>query len=213
MSDVVKIKLKGKKIKAISAQEEKAQKGIVEIDDEEAAVKKLQKEYEKGFNDGYQQGANETQAQYEEFIIQKNEEFYSILKEFESKIEEYENSFSEIVIKIAGRIAQKILKREIETESIVKETIGDALSQVIAAQNIVIKINPDDLTLIETEGDLTHDSRFNKIRFEPDKSIEKGGCIIETEIGNVDARINSQLEEILKQLELKFVNKKEDDVS
>lgn len=213
MSDVIKIKLKGQKVKVATTSDPREKAGVVEMNDEETTRKKMEMEYERGYNDGYARGSEETEAKYEELLYRKNEEFYGILKEFEAKIEEYENSFTELVIKLAGRISRKILKREINSESVVEQIIGDALSQVIAARNIMIKVNPNDLELIDSKGELKNHVQFSKIRFEPDNSIEKGGCVIETEIGNVDARINTQIEEIVRQLELKFVNRKEDDIS
>ena len=208
MSDVIKINLKGKKVKAVLTPEEGAKNSVVEIEDEESVSKKLQIEYERGFNEGYARGAEETESRYVEILDEKNQEFYSILKAFEEKIEEYENSFSEIVIKLAGRIAKKIIKREVESEPIIKEIIDDALSQVIAADKIIIRVNPDDYDLLESEENHHKEIRFNKIKFESDASIEKGGCIVETEIGNVDARISSQITEITKKLEQKFVKQK-----
>ncbi len=211
MSDIIKIKLGNKKVKAVLSTEMDGTKGVVEVDDEETSQKKLQMEYERGFNDGYKQGAEEVENKYEQLIIEKNEEFYEILKKFEEKIEEYENAFTETVIKLASVISKKILKREIENESIIEQTISEALGQVIAADNIIVKINPDDLHLIESESGSERNLKFSKIRFETDPAIEKGGCFVETEIGNVDARINAQLDEIIKHLELSFVKNKEDD--
>ncbi|MBZ0199159.1 MAG: hypothetical protein K8H86_04775 [Ignavibacteriaceae bacterium] len=40
------------------------------------------------------------------------------------------------------------------------------------------------------------------MKFEPDDTLDMGGCFIETEIGNVDARLSTQINEIKKQLEL-----------
>ncbi len=212
MSDVIKIKLGGnKKVKAVLTTEPEENNGVVEIDDEETTQKKLQREYEKGFNDGYEKGSRDTEEKYEELLFEKNAEFYGILKEFETRITEYEESFAEIVIRLSALISQKILKREIENESIILQTISEALSQVIAAKNIMVKVNPEDLSLIENDKEKSKDLRFSKIRFEPDPTIERGGCIVETEIGNVDARIDAQLNEIIKQLELSFLKNKDDD--
>jgi flagellar assembly protein FliH len=54
---------------------------------------------------------------------------------------------------------------------------------------------------------LIHGSSFNKIKIEPDACIEQGGCLIETEIGSVDARISTQLSEMQKQLEDSLIKK------
>ena len=45
------------------------------------------------------------------------------------------------------------------------------------------------------------DDSFARIKFEPDERIDKGGCFVETEIGNVDARISTQLNELKRQFD------------
>jgi flagellar biosynthesis/type III secretory pathway protein FliH len=47
---------------------------------------------------------------------------------------------------------------------------------------------------------------FSKIKFEQDDRIELGGCFIESEIGNADGRISSQLNELKRKLELGLDN-------
>ena len=37
---------------------------------------------------------------------------------------------------------------------------------------------------------------MKSITFKEDSSVERGGCIIETDFGQIDARISSQLHEI-----------------
>ncbi len=213
MSDVIKLNLKGKKIRKVMTNEPETENAIVEINDEATIEKKLQNEYQRGFAEGYSKGSEETEKKYENLLYEKNEEFYSILKEFEEKIKEYEKSFAEIVIKLAEIIASKILKREIEQKNIIDKTLNEALTQVIAANNIVIKINPEDIKLLEKDGQINKAMKFSKITFEADDTIDKGGCIVETEIGNVDARIDAQLSEIIKALEINFLNDNEDDTN
>jgi flagellar biosynthesis/type III secretory pathway protein FliH len=47
---------------------------------------------------------------------------------------------------------------------------------------------------------------FSKIKFEKDDRIELGGCFVESEIGNADGRISSQLNELKRKLESGFSN-------
>ena len=90
----------------------------------------------------------------------------------------------------------------------------DALTQVVSSNKIIVRINPEDIKLLEAENDsIGGQPAFSKIRFESDTSIEKGGCFVETELGNIDARISSQLNEIIKQLELYFVKEDEENAS
>ena len=78
----------------------------------------------------------------------------------------------------------------------------------MGANEIRLKLNPADIEeLNETTKNLIHSGSFNKIKIEPDERIELGGCLIETEIGNVDSRISTQLNEMQRQLEDSLIKK------
>ncbi|GEM_PF-2391865 len=208
MSDFVKINIKKKKPVKASMIESSSKKngGFLEESDEMALSKKLENEYKRGFNDGFQSGVEETEAKYDQLLLEKNEEFYNILTEMENQFAEYEQAFAKIVIETSGNIASKILKKEISERSIIRETLGEALTQVIASDKILVRINPRDKEILEANEDgIGNNPAFTKIRFEADSSVEPGGCCVETELGNIDARISSQLNEVIKQLELKFL--------
>jgi len=80
--------------------------------------------------------------------------------------------------------------------------LKDAIKKVIGANNVIVKLNPDDFKTLDSTSDEPFSiNSFDKIKFEQDDRIEPGGCFIETEIGSVDARISSQCNEIRKQLE------------
>ncbi len=214
MSDIVKVNIKKKKqVKAsMIAPSSKKNGGFYEESDELTLAAKLQNEYQRGFNEGFQKGIEETEEKYDQLLLEKNEEFYNILTEIENRFMDYEQAFTKVVIETSANIASKILKKEISDKSIIQETLGEALTQVIASDKIVVRINPRDKEILEANEDSIGSSpEFAKIRFEPDPSVEPGGCFVETELGNIDARISSQLNEIIKQLELKFI--KEDNLA
>ena len=73
-------------------------------------------------------------------------------------------------------------------------------------------MNSDELEIIEkTSREKMNKIGISRIRFEASEGIQKGGCLIETEIGNLDARINSQINEITKALESELTNNLEYD--
>ena len=63
------------------------------------------------------------------------------------------------------------------------------------------KLNPEDYRLIEQTKDVINIELFSKIKFEESENIENGGCFIQTEIGDIDARISVQLSELKKELD------------
>jgi len=72
---------------------------------------------------------------------------------------------------------------------------------------VIIKINPADFSVLHSEDQgIFLEESFSKIKFEQDEKIEPGGCIVETDIGNVDSRIATQIFEVRKHLEAHFTN-------
>jgi flagellar assembly protein FliH len=215
MSDVVKINIKKKQVRAkLRSTTNSLSGGFYEETDELSLSKKMEQEFERGFDEGYEKAREEIEDKYEQVLLEKNQEFYAILTDFENRFAEYGQAFAKIAIETAARISAKIVKKEIESKSIIQDTLADALTQVISSNKILVRLNPEDITLLEAEeSSIGGQPVFSKIRFEPDVSIEKGGCFVETELGNIDARISSQLNEIIKQLELNFVKEDEESAS
>ena len=59
-------------------------------------------------------------------------------------------------------------------------------------------MNPADLQFIkDTQSQLSHFLHdVETIRFEAEDSIQSGGCLIETDMGDIDARIEKQFQAI-----------------
>lgn len=203
MSNVIKIG-SGKGLKALVPGTINNQQAIDDIykEEENKLRKELENQYQNGFNEGFEAAQTQLEQQFNEQIMSKSEEFYQILSGIEERLQSYEKSFESIVIAVSSKIAQKILNKEIENKSIIENTLRNAIGKVLGAGGIILRLNPADYELLN-QGDfiVTLNNSFSKLKFEMDDSIEKGGGIIETEIGSVDARVSTQLEEIIKQLE------------
>lgn len=172
------------------------------VDEAEVLRNRLQEQYNNGYKDGQQKIKIDLEKDYADKLYKKYEEVYHILEDYNQRMEEYETVFEKIVINTAYELAKKIVQKEIEKETIVNENIKAAIAKIIGANEVRIKINPADVEHInDYSKGLLNASSFNKIKFEPDERIQPGGCLIETDIGNVDARINSQLEELRLKLE------------
>jgi len=199
MSNVLKVNTGKSKplIKVLSNDD-----SIQEEKEAESIHKQIEEAYKKGFNDGQQKLRRDLEKDYSDRLYKKYEEVYHILSAYDQKMEEFEIAFENLVINTAYEISRKIVQHEIEKKTLINENLKSAIAKIIGANEVKIRLNPDDIDkLNEFSRNLLNSSSFNKIKFEPDDRIEKGGCLVETEIGNVDARISSQLEELRKKLE------------
>ena len=100
------------------------------------------------------------------------------------------------VVELALAIARKVVCREVKTnQDVVVCVAKEALSRVEAPGEIIIRLNPSDLQFIkQTKYQIsTLLEHVDKVTFESEDSISSGGCVIETNMGEIDARIEKQL--------------------
>jgi flagellar assembly protein FliH len=74
----------------------------------------------------------------------------------------------------------------------------EALAEVGDSGKIKIKMSTDDMQFInETRHQLSSlISNIDDVTLEAEESIQSGGCIIETDLGEIDARIEKQLQAV-----------------
>jgi flagellar assembly protein FliH len=196
MSDILKIS-GSKKLSIKGGVSEKA----FQEDKGEHLQQQLRFQYEAGYDQGYNTAQKELEQQYTQKLLDKYDEVFSIFYDFNERADEYDKKFEKLVIELGFVVAELIVKKEVERDSIISDNLNNALKKVLGANMITIKLNPGDLNKMNEDSNrLFAETGLSKIRFESTDSVETGGCLIETDIGNVDARLSTQLMELKKNL-------------
>jgi flagellar assembly protein FliH len=203
MSDKVVISMKSKaraEVKEISS-------ASAEDEENDALKQSLAKQYELGYKTGYSTAMSELEKEYQLKISAKIRDFHNLIGKLNQKITEQESEFESLVMNISLLFAERILKREISAGTIINAQIKSALKKIAGAGNIQIRLNPEDIRCLNNETKtFLADNTISKIQVEADEKIEQGGCFIETEIGNVDARISTAVSELRKLIEARSDN-------
>lgn len=155
--------------------------------------------YEKGFAAGEKAGF--------ELGVKKAEVLFSGLSGILDELSDFKTSLygpcEQEMVALSLAIARKVIQREVEKKDSVLDCVRVAIKSVVAAGEIVIKVNPRDLEVLnDNKGEF---SRFSGagvkgLKIEADPEIDKGGCVIETNYGEVDASIGSVLADIEERL-------------
>lgn len=101
------------------------------------------------------------------------------------------------VVKLAVEVAKKIVHREIQADHEIIETlVRVALSHVAEKSAVTVHLSPVDYNyLLEHRAELAQ-SDGRDISLLADQSVERGGCLIQTECGDIDARIEEKFREV-----------------
>ena len=104
---------------------------------------------------------------------------------------------------LAVRIAEKILGRSLQLSP---DEVVDIASQALAAagtaRQVVVRCHPDDLAALERGRPrlLERAARAQALSLRADPHVARGGCIVETELATIDARLSTQLDAIERAL-------------
>ena len=107
------------------------------------------------------------------------------------------------VVRLAVEIARRIVQRELRTDpGLIARTAESALEQIAAASDVRVRVHPLDARLLEqTMSEIVSaPDRAAAVEIVPDGSIERGGCVVESDRGIVDARLRTQFEEMQTRL-------------
>lgn len=149
----------------------------------------LEKARKKGFDTGRQEG-------------------YSVITEkvtaFERVKEDFYKNAEENIIKLVMMIAEKVIGRIVhENSEAIKSIVKQAIEKSLG-ERILIRLSSEDYKAVTGSESEFRDmlDRTKRIQFKEDEGIVRGGCVVETEVGTIDARLETQLKAIRKALEL-----------
>ncbi|MCS7080541.1 MAG: type III secretion system stator protein SctL [Chloracidobacterium sp.] len=99
------------------------------------------------------------------------------------------------VLRLALRIAEKIVGRELEThDATLLDIVRTAMRNIRHASAITICVNPADVPKLERHREAIETLRRGQfVNIVPDTRVSVGGCILESESGIVDAQLDTQL--------------------
>ncbi len=159
---------------------------------EQAVFEELRK---KGYSEGFESGKKDALKSMEEGI--KN-----IFKAAES-IERFKNELYEDVkqdvVNLSLKIAETIVKAETAADGgLITRIIADAVNKSSDAVTFNIYLNPGDFRILNNNPEQLKNfiAKEADVNFIPDKNLLSGEVIIKTDFGEIDARIQTQIEQI-----------------
>lgn len=173
------------------------------------AEKRAKEAYQKGVNEGKRQGLSEGQSNADATYNEKIEEIENKVSEIIRNVEISRNGIlkqaHKIILELSREIAAKIINTELTTnDDIVIYVIKKAISHIVDKNGFIVRVSPQDLSNVMSKKDVwtSISQRLEDISIEEDERIDKGGCIIESESGVADARIDIQLSEMKEVLDI-----------
>jgi len=163
----------------------------LEADLSEIRTKAENEGYEKGREAGYEEG----HAELERLVAQLHSIIDKTIEKRNDIIDESETQVINLVVMIAKKVVKVISENQ---KNVVVNNVIQALRKLKSRGEVLIKVNLADveLTSEHIKDFMRMVENIRSVTVVEDSTVDKGGCIIETDFGEIDARISSQLHEI-----------------
>jgi type III secretion system HrpE/YscL family protein len=163
-------------------------KEIVETAERQAAalIDKAKQERDATVAAAREMGRQEVLAQSTEIILKAKQQASTIIETAEQEI-----------VKLALVVAERIVGKALQTDpDVALHIAAQAIESVRHQKELVLRVNPEDAQLMRNSRKKLMDilGRTKDIAVREDPEVERGGCVIETENGTVDAQLKTQLQ-------------------
>ena len=173
--------------------QEEAQKILSNAHAEEETIKNTARE--NGFAAGHDEGFAKGNEEVDRLIERMHKILESVMQRREDILDETEQQIVELVVLMTRKVVKVISDNQ---KSVINNNVLAALKKVKGRGSVTLRVNLEDLKLATQNIDefIKRCENIKGITVMEDSTVEKGGCIVETDFGAIDARISSQLTEV-----------------
>ncbi len=164
-----------------------------------APVQNIQQELEQAYLQGVQAGRDEVEQRVGTAV----KAFSQAVEDISRLREAILKNSTDDMLRLVMAIVEQVIPTEISTNpDIIHHTLKKALQAAVRSDEYHIRIHPDDFTVVMEKKPLllASISGLKNITVEADPSIKRGGCLVESQLGQVDATIETQLSEIWQKI-------------
>lgn len=148
---------------------------------------------------GYREGVNAGISSERTKVQSEVDNLRNIIMQLEGIRPQVYRGCERGILALATAIAKKIIKYEASRNNeLINRVVEEALKKADGSGTITIRVSPNDYQLFSTDeyqvpGVVDH---LRTITFEEDKTLHSGDCVIETNMGDIDATLDKQLQAV-----------------
>ena len=145
-----------------------------------------------GYQDGYRDGLVALEGFKQSFAQQMSAQVGQLVNAFQAQLDTLEQQLAATVAATATQLARQVVRTEVTARpELVARVAEEAVNAVLlSARHIRVFVNPDDLPMVA--GGAAEALEARGARLMPSSQVLRGGCLIESDVGRIDARIDSR---------------------
>jgi flagellar assembly protein FliH len=157
----------------------------------------------KAYQAGFEQGEEAGRRLNEQKIESVMRRLEGILEQVTTQCDRLVDEREEELVKLAYLISLQLIHREIQqSPEVVLDVVRAGITRLKRAQRLTIFISPHDFSFIENHLDVIQGwtETGTRITVEPQETVGRGGCLIHSNAGEVDATIATMVRHMFERI-------------
>jgi flagellar assembly protein FliH len=145
-----------------------------------------------GYHDGYRDGLVALEGFKQSFAQQMTAQIGQLVESFQAQFDLLEQQMADALARTATQLARQVVRSELQQRpELVAQVAEEAANAVLmSARYIRVHVNPQDHALVAQGAEEALTARGARLMSAP--SVARGGCLIESDAGSIDARIETR---------------------
>jgi len=145
-----------------------------------------------GYQEGYRDGLVALESFKQSFAQQATSQIGALLEAFDRQLGALDSEAAQAVARTAVQLARQVLRTELQLRpELVAQVAAEAVNAVmLSARHISVQVHPQDLPLVAEGAAEALQARGARLHANP--AIERGGVLVQSDVGAIDARIASR---------------------
>ena len=142
-----------------------------------------------GYQEGYRDGLVALEGFKQSFAQQATSQIGALLDAFDHQFEALDGQIAQALAQTAVQLARQVLRTELQMRPELVATIAAEATNAVmlSARHISVHVHPLDLPLVAEGAEEALTARGARLHADP--SIERGGVMVQSDVGAIDARI------------------------
>ncbi|NHB90815.1 HrpE/YscL family type III secretion apparatus protein [Photorhabdus cinerea] len=129
----------------------------------------------------------------------------SLIHQTQLQCQQYYQQVEQQMTNVVLQAVRKILKNY-DQISLTLQVVREALSLVSNQKQVILRVNPEQAATVREQISRVHKDfpEIGYLEVTADDRLDQGGCILETEVGIIDASLDSQLDALMSAINSKW---------
>ena len=153
---------------------------------------KLHATRQQGYQDGYRDGMAALEAFKQSYANQLNVQFSAMTQSLSTQLDGLQQDMARALAITATQLAKQVVRAELKTRpELVATVANEALEALLlSAKHITVRVHPVDVDFVTRGAAEVLAARGGRVV--SDASVSPGGCLVESDIGVIDASLQAR---------------------